>query len=136
MSDTISAIAGQAQAAFAATVDGKPGVFVTQGSSAKKTVTVDAGNSVVAAYLGPDGVRLAYTVSDTSLENLSLRLANLADGSSRELLKAGAGELLGNFVWKPDGSALAYLRTVPGSNDSQPYTCQVWTVPSGGGNPV
>ncbi len=136
MSDTISAIAGQAQAAFAATVDGKPGVFVTQGSSAKKAVTVDAGNSVVAAYLAPDGARLAYTVSDASLENLSLRLVNLAGGSTRELLKAGAGELLGSFVWKPDGSALAYLRTVPGSDDSQPYICQVWTVPSGGGNPA
>ena len=136
MSDTISAVAGQAQAVFAATVDGKPGVFVTQGSSAKKVVVVDSGNSVVAAYLSPDGTRLAYTVSDASLENLSLRLVNLADGSSRELLKASGNERLGGFTWKPDGSALAYLRTVPAGDDSQPYTCQVWTVPSGGGGPA
>lgn len=136
MSTTISAIAGQTQAAFAATVDGKPGVFVTQGSSAKQVVTVQATNSVVAAYLAPDGTRLAYTVSDAALENLSLRLVNLADGTDRELLRANGGELLSNFAWKPDGSALAYLRTVPGPDDSQPYTCQIWSVPSGGGNPA
>src|SRR4051812_13997134 len=83
MSDTISVIANQAQAAFAATVNGQPGVFVVQGQLAQKVVTVDSSASgdgiVVAAYLGKNGARLAYSVSDASLEHLSLRLVNLAD---------------------------------------------------------
>ncbi len=140
MSDTISVISGQVQAAFAATTYGQPGVFVVQGQSARKVVTVDSSGSgdgiVVAVYLRPDGTCLAYTVSDGSLEHLSLKLVSLADGRSVELLKAGSGELLTNFIWKPDGSALAYLKTISNSDDTQPYTCQVWTVPAGGGAPA
>lgn len=140
MSDTISVIANQTQAAFAATQNGQPGIFVAQGQSAQKAVTVDSSGSgdgiVVAAYMGPDGKRLAYSVSDASLEHLSLRLVNLGDGSHVELLKAEAGELLSDFVWKPDGSSLAYMRTLPSQDDNRPYTCQVWTVPAGGGAPA
>jgi hypothetical protein len=140
MSDTIAMVGSQAQAAFAATMDGQPAVFVVQDRSARKVITVDStgtgGGVVVAAYLSPDGSRLAYTVSESSLENLSLRLVNLSDGSNSEILKAASGEILGDFFWKPDGSALAYSRNVPTYIDSQPYICQVWTVPITGGAPA
>ena len=139
MSDTPTASVSQAQGAFTAQVNGRPNVFTVQGQTAHSVLSLDPAEfgfegADAGAYLSPDGTHVAYSVTDASQLNPVVRVFKLADGSTTELIKYSGGDRLTCFTWKPDGSALSFMRTSPAEDPSQPYICQIWSVPAQGGS--
>jgi Tol biopolymer transport system component len=140
MSDTVTAISGTAQAAFTALVNGNPAVFAVQGNSAQPVITIDLAEAgltehgaTVTPLLAPDGIHLAYCVSDAEMHKQPvIKLANLNDGSVSVLAKYSGQERFTNFTWKPDGSQLAYETVEDTPADNDPDLCQIWSVPVGG----
>ncbi len=135
MSDTVSV--SHTQGAFTAQANGKPVAFLVHGQTAQPAPGIDAAGvegAVVGAFLSPDGKRLAYSITDANQQNPVVRVVNLADNSGTELIKYNGGDRLSCFIWKPDGSQLAFMRTSPSEDPNQPYIAQIWVVPVTGGN--
>jgi Tol biopolymer transport system component len=140
MSDTVTTISGPAQAAFTALVNGSPAVFAVQGNSAQPVIIIDLAEAgltehgaVVTPLLAPDGIHLAYCVSDQEMHKQPvIKLANLSDGSLSVLAQYSGQERFTNFTWKPDGSQLAYETVEDTPADNDPDLCQLWSVAVGG----
>ncbi|WP_125609850.1 serine hydrolase [Specibacter cremeus] len=78
--------------------------------------------------VSPDGTRIAYTLATTEggAARSALWLASAAGGTPLPLTRPGRD---GSPVWRPDGAALAFLRSVDGG------AAQLWLVPADGGEP-
>ncbi|MFV1971234.1 MAG: prolyl oligopeptidase family serine peptidase, partial [Acidimicrobiia bacterium] len=80
------------------------------------------------AYLHPDGVRVAFVVTQMDLEEDEyVRQLWLWDGEAAGQLTSGRAD--GSPRWSPDGATLAFLRKGPGDQDRP----QLAFLPIGGG---
>ena len=141
MSEAVNPPTGPITGVFSAQVEGRPVIFGVQGQTAQSLLTLDpadfsltAHSADLGAFLSPDGSRVAYVVTDSNQQNLAVQVYNLGDHQTTELIRYNGSDRLSCFIWKPDGSALGFMRTTPAQDETQPYLCQIWTVPTGGGD--
>ncbi len=139
MTETISTSTGTAQVAFISGSNEQPSIFVVREQTAQNVLTLNlsdygltAENATFSLVLAPDSSRLAIVISDASLARASVQVLNLSEnlneGKLTELHKSQENDRVSYLAWKPDGSALAYLRVNPASEAGQADQSEIWSV--------